>query len=98
MGHAIRHIFLRYKYHITLATFAIAIGFIGDHCLVRRYAQRQEIAELRSNIQHEIDTYNTDKQKLEQIKNNPEAVKRVAHEKYYMKTEEEDIFIIADGE
>ena len=98
MRHALRHIFMRYKYIISIAIFAIGIGFIGDHCLVRRYAQKQEIAELRSDIRHEIETYNTDKQKLERIKNNPEAVKRVAHEKYYMKTEEEDIFVIADGE
>lgn len=95
---ALRHILLRYKYHITIALFAIAIGFIGDHCLVRRWAQKREIASLRADIKQQINTYNTDKQKLEQIKNNPEAVKRVAHEKYYMKTPDEDIYVIGNDQ
>lgn len=89
---------MKYKFALSLAVFAVAIGFIGDHCLVRRYAQRQEIAQLRSEINDRINTYNKDKQELERIKTNPEAVKRVAREKYYMKMEDEDIFIIGDDE
>lgn len=94
----LRHIILRYKYPISIVLFAAIIGFVGEHSLVKRFAQKQEIAELRNNIQNEIDTYTNDKQKLERIKNNPEAVKRVAHEKYYMKTEDEDIFVITAEE
>ena len=71
---------------------------MGDHCLVKRWAQKQEIADLRSQINEQKRIYEQDKLELERIQNNPEAVKRVAHEKYYMKTEDEDIFVIDDDE
>lgn len=96
MFRILRHIFLKYKYVISISVFAVLIGFVGEHSLVKRFAQKQEISQLENEINKEIATYNSDKQKLERIKNNPEAVKRVAHEKYYMKTEDEDIFVIRD--
>ena len=87
---------MRYKYVISIVVFGVLIGFVGDHCLVKRYQQKQEIAELKSQINEQKRIYENDKIDLERIHNNPEAVKRVAHEKYYMKTEDEDIFVIDD--
>jgi cell division protein FtsB len=51
-------------------------------------------------LQSEIDKYNSkfdsDKELLMRLKNNPEAIKDVARERYFMKKENEDIFIIED--
>ena len=88
---------MKYKYLISIIVFAVLIGFVGDHCLMKRFAQKQEIAELKSEIAEQKNTYKRDKIELERIQNNPEAVKRVAHEKYYMKTEDEDIFVIDEN-
>ena len=87
----------RYKYWITIVVFAILIGFVGENSIVNRLAQKQEINELNDAISAEQQEYENDKVKLERIHNNPEAVKRVAREKYYMKTENEDVFVIGDG-
>ncbi len=92
----LRYYILKYKYVISITIFAILIGFVGEHSLIKRYAQKQEISQLNNEINKKRATYNNDKQKLDRIKNNPEAVKRVAHEKYYMKTEDEDIFVVKD--
>lgn len=96
MRHIIRHYLLKYKYVIALAIFLIAIGLVGDHCWIKRIEQSKEIAQLKSEIEKEIKTFNDDKEQLEKLKTNPEAVKRIAHERYYMKTEAEDIFVIED--
>ena len=98
MKHTFRHYLLRYKYVISIAVFVVFIGFVGDHCLIRRISQRNEIQELKHEISTQKKTYNKDKNELNKIKNNPEAVKRVAHEKYYMKSEDEDIFVIDESE
>ncbi len=94
MNHTFRHYILKYKYAISITVFAVVIGFIGDNCLIQRFAQQRDIAELKEDINFKINTYKKDELELEKIHNNPEAVKRVAHEKYYMKTEDEDIFVI----
>lgn len=96
MKRTFKQFLIKYKYLISIIVFAVLIGFVGDHSLVRRWAQKQEIAALKSEINKQKNTYKNDKIKLERIKTTPEAVKRVAHEKYYMKTEDEDIFVIDD--
>lgn len=92
----VKQLLLKYRYIIAFAVFAIVIGFVGDHSLIKRYAQKQEIAELKEQIQEEIEEYNRDKKSLEQLKSSPDAVKRIAHEKYYMKSGDEDVFVIED--
>lgn len=98
MKRSFKQTLIKYKYLISIIVFVVLIGFVGDHCLVKRWAQKQEIADLRSQINEQKRLYDKDKLELERIQNNPEAVKRVAHEKYYMKTEDEDIFVIDDDE
>ena len=43
-----------------------------------------------------IDKIEKDKATLERLMNDPDAVVEVARERYYMKTEDEDIFIIEE--
>ena len=40
--------------------------------------------------------FDNDKKTLEKLKRNPEEIVKVARERYYMKTPDEDIFIIED--
>jgi len=98
MKQSFKHFLLKYKYLISIIVFAVLISFVGEHSLVQRYSQRKEIAELKEKINEQKQIYENDKTKLDNIKNNPEAVKRVAHEKYYMKTEDEDIFVVKEAE
>lgn len=96
MGKLVKHLFLKYRYIFVTVIFLLIISFVGDHSLVNRVKQKQEIASLKEQIQGQVDQYNADKQQLEKLKTDPEAVKRIAHEKYYMKTDDEDIFVIED--
>lgn len=96
MKHIVRHYLMKYKYVLAIVVFAVAIGFVGDHCLLRRADQQKEISQLREAINKEQTTFNNDKAQLEELKTNPEAVKRVARERYYMKQPDEDIFVIED--
>ena len=96
MAKLVKHILLKYRYILVAAIFIVVIGFVGDHSLVNRIKQKQEISELKEKIDKQVELYNSDKQKLEDLKTDPEAVKRVAHERYYMKTDGEDVFVIED--
>ncbi len=74
------------------------IGFVGEHSLVNRVAQKTKIAQLEKEINNQNEQFQRDREKLNRLKNDPEAVKQVAHEMYYMRTADEDVFVIEDEE
>lgn len=86
------------KYVVALAIFVVAIGFIGENSIVNRISQQREISKLKGEISEQDRKFEADKQVLEALKHDHEAVKEVARSRYYMKTDEEDIFIIEDEE
>lgn len=86
------------KYVVALAIFVVAIGFIGENSIVNRISQQREISKLKGEISEQDRKFEADRQVLEALKHDHEAVKEVARSRYYMKTDEEDIFIIEDEE
>lgn len=98
MKSSIKHWIFKLKYVVALVVFAAFLGFIGESSLVNRFAQQREISRLKE----EIDEYNRkfaqDKKTLDALKHDPEAVKEVARGNYFMKTDNEDIFIVEEDE
>lgn len=86
------------KYVVAFAIFIVAIGFIGENSLINRISQQREISKLKGEISEQNRKFEADKQILDALKHDHEAVKEVARSRYYMKTDEEDIFIIEDEE
>jgi cell division protein FtsB len=74
----------------------VAIGFVGENCLVNRIGQQQEIAKLKGEIDEYNRKFEKDKATLDALKHDPDAMKEVARSRYYMKTDNEDIFIIEE--
>lgn len=86
------------KYVVALGVFIIAIGFLGENCILNRIGQQQEISRLKEEIADYDRKFEQDKATLDALKNDPEAVRAVARGRYYMKTDDEDIFIVEDDE
>lgn len=84
------------KYVVALAIFVVAIGFLGESSIVNRISQQREISRLKGEISEYDRKFDTDKQALDALKHDHDAVKEVARSRYYMKTDNEDIFIIED--
>lgn len=98
MGHNVLKWIFKLKYAVALVIFAGIIGFVGESSLVNRLVQQQEIGRLKNEIDEYNRRFEQDKQTLDALKNDEDAIKEVARERYYMKTENEDIFIIEDEE
>lgn len=90
---------LRYIRIVKNPFFLITIGFIvwivffDSYSLIEHHAIDQEIdkmEEKREYFQNEIDK---DKQSIKNLKDG-DAIEKYAREKYYMKRDNEDIFII----
>ncbi len=98
MRNGIKSWFFKLKYVIALVVFIIAIGFVGESSIVNRIGQQREISKLKEEIDEYNRKFEQDRKTLEALKHDPEALKEVARSRYFMKTDNEDIFIVEDEE
>ena len=96
MKSSIKHWFFKLKYVIALVVFIVAIGFVGESSILNRIDQQQEISRLKGEIDDYNRKFEQDKKTLHALKNDPEAIKEVARSRYFMKTDNEDIFIVEE--
>lgn len=91
-----RHIFFWMKYVIAILIFGVSIGFVGENSIINRIEHKREIHELQRKITELRHRFDIENQSLQKLKNDPAEVRRVAREHYFMKKENEDVFIIED--
>ena len=85
-----------HKYLITIAAFLVIIVFLDENSLIQRAKHQQEINTLNSEITKYRKQFEEDTEKLKELTNNPEAMEKIAREKYLMKKPNEDIFIFEE--
>ena len=86
----------RRKYLITILGFLVIIVFLDDNSLIQRAKHRAEIETLKSEIEKYRQQFEEDTRKLKELTANPEAMEKIAREKYLMKKPNEDIFIFEE--
>lgn len=85
----------RYKYYIVLVIGFLTVGFVGDNSIYRSLVLKYEIYDLQSEIEKYNKVYEADKQQLRDLERNPKNIERIARERYFMKAEDEDIFVLS---
>ena len=86
----------QHKYLITIVAFLVIIVFLDENSLIQRNKHRQEINALTSEIEKYRKQFEEDTWKLKELTSNPEALEKIAREKYLMKKPNEDIFIFEE--
>ena len=86
----------RHKYMITVLIFIVVIGFLDENSLIQRVKHRSEISALNGEIEKYRKQYEEDTEKLKELTTNPEALEKIAREKYLMKKPDEDIFVFEE--
>ena len=81
----------KHKYLITLALFAVIIGFLDENSVVRRLGYAREESRLRD----EIEKYRKEYEENE-LAVDSGAIERIAREKYLMKKPNEDIYVFEE--
>ena len=82
------------KYIIALALFAFWITFIDDYNLIKQYQLQKNIEKLENQKSYYLSEIHEDSTKTYNLKNTEEEQERFAREKFLMKKDNEDIFII----
>lgn len=82
------------KYLWTIVAFIVIAGFVDSNSLWHRYQIKMQNDALRREIASYEAQYNADTHELNDIEHNPDAVERVARVNLYMKTADEDVYVI----
>ncbi|MEG1685832.1 MAG: septum formation initiator family protein [Bacteroides sp.] len=88
----------RHKYLITVFVFSIIIGFVDENSMLRRVSNLREINQLHEEIGKFKAEYQESTTRLNELTANPEALEKVAREKYLMKKPNEDIYVFQEEE
>lgn len=86
----------RRKYLITVVAFAVIIGFLDENSLLRRLAYEREISQLKEEIEKYRVDYEENTRRLNELSTDPDAIEKIAREKYLMKKPNEDIYVFED--
>ena len=87
---------LKNKYFISFAAFAAILLFFDKNDLFTQSARHKELKDLQESKQYYTIRIAAESKELEQLKSNPATLEKYAREKYLMKRENEDLFIIAE--
>jgi cell division protein DivIC len=85
--------FLSNKYVLVSVFFIIWMLFLDNYSYLDHRLLNKEIDELESNKEYYQQEIEKDKKNIKILKN-PHQVEKFAREKYYMKKDSEDIYII----
>lgn len=99
MGKKLRNLglsLLDHKYLWTILFFVLVVGFFDPNSFWHRYELHHENQQLRDQINELEERYQADTRELREIETSPEAVERVARVNLYMRTADEDVYVIED--
>jgi|TARA_B110000908_G_C10121907_1_gene387994 cell division protein DivIC len=89
---------LRNKYLILLLLFIFWIVFLDDYNLINQKQMKDTVNELKVQKEFYMTEIKNDSTELSKLKNDTEEQEKFAREKFLMKKDNEDIFIIREKE
>tara|TARA_Y100001968_G_C18782402_1_gene447298 strand:- start:84 stop:395 length:312 start_codon:yes stop_codon:yes gene_type:complete len=89
---------LRNKYILTLVLFLLWVVFLDDYNLINQSKIKKKVDELKSKKEFYMSEIKNDSTELKELKNKKEKQEKIARERFLMKKENEEIFIIRNNE
>jgi len=87
---------LRSKYFITLCAFAVIMLFLDKNDLFTQQNRKKQLRRLEQSKQYYTRSIEAERKELEQLKRNPATLEKYAREKYLMKRDNEELFLVPE--
>ena len=84
------------KYAVVCVAAVLIVGFLDENSMWNHLKNRQRIEELTEEKARYNADYERDKAQIRELDRNPKAMEKIARERYFMKADDEDIFILSD--
>ena len=85
-----------YTYLIVVVLGCIMVGFVDDNSMLRRLQLQMQITDLQEEIEKYRSMNDADTKQLRDLQRDSRAVEKIARERYFMKADDEDIFVLSD--
>jgi cell division protein FtsB len=85
---------LKNKYLLAIVFFAVWLTFFDRYDLITQSEFRNELNDLRTERKYYLQEINKNNEIMNALKNDSIALEKFAREKYLMKKDNEDIFVI----
>ena len=86
------------KYLLTGVFFAVWMVFFDPKDILSNLYRRDKLNELQTSELHLKEQITDAKQELDLLKNNAQSIEKYAREKYLMKKDNEDLFIVKSAQ
>lgn len=86
----------RYKYLIVVVLGVAFVGFIDDDSLLQLVRYNIKVAKLKEEIAVQNERNEAATRQLQELRKDPKSIERIARERYFMKSDDEDIFVLSD--
>lgn len=87
-----------YRYLIVIVIGVALVGFLDDNSFMRRMQLELQINELEEEIEKYRASDMAAQRQLRELQRNPHTVEKIARERYFMKADDEDIYVLSDDE
>ncbi len=89
---------MRNKYFVSAAAFLIWLAFIDSKNFISQYELQSEVNKLEAQKSFFQDEISKTRKEQQELLSSPEKLEKFAREKYLMKKDDEDLFIITEKE
>lgn len=87
-----------FKYAVVCIAGVLIVGFLDENSVWSHLKNQQKIEELQEETARYNAIYQRDQAQIREMDKNPKAMERIARERYFMKADDEDIFVLSDDE
>lgn len=88
---------IKNKYFIAMLAFIILIVFIDENNLIKSGQKKRKLKDLQETEKQVEEKISIQRNEIEELDDN-KNIERLAREKYLMKKDNEDLFIIVDDQ
>ena len=84
------------KYVVVTVFAVILVGFVDENSVWKHLKNQQHINDLQEEIASYTEQFKRDDAQIEMLSRDPKAIQKIARERYFMKADDEDIFVLSD--
>ena len=85
------------KYAVVCVVGVLIVGFLDENSLWSHMKNRQRIDELTEEKARYNAAFQRDQAQSRELNTNPKAMERIARERYFMKADDEDIYVLREN-
>ncbi len=87
-----------FKYAVVCVVGVLLVGFLDENSIWSHFMNTKHIEELSREKDKYNEIFERDQAQIRELNKNPKAMEKIARERYYMKADDEDIFVLSDDE